>query len=51
MPKSTNLLLVKDVADLLPNEPSMEQPGLLSWKDLQRVETIQLSYEQRIELG
>ncbi|CAF1103314.1 unnamed protein product [Adineta ricciae] len=50
-PKSTNLLLVKDVADLLPNEPPSEKQGLLSLKDLQRVETIQLSYEQRIELA
>lgn len=44
-----NLLLLNDVRDLLPE--TNEEKKLLSREDLQRVETIQLSYEQRIELG
>ncbi|UJR09154.1 hypothetical protein I4U23_013402 [Adineta vaga] len=47
----TNLLLIKDITDLLPNKTVSEQRSLLSSEDLQRVETIQLSYEQRIELA
>ena len=47
MTKGTNLLLVKDFNDLLPQDPQT----LLSCEELQRMETIQLSFEQRIELG
>lgn len=45
--KGTNLLLLKDFTDLLPQDSQT----LLSCEELQRVETIQLSFEQRIELG
>ena len=44
----TNLLLLKDFTDLLPQTSSRDR---LSSEELQRVATIQLSFEQRIELG
>ncbi|CAF4434116.1 unnamed protein product, partial [Adineta steineri] len=43
----TNLFRLTDFAEFLPQPPR----ALLSTEDLQRVETIQNSYEQRIELG
>ncbi|CAF1113178.1 unnamed protein product [Adineta steineri] len=49
--ENTNLLFIKDVNDLLRNESSLEPRTPLSPEDLQRVETIKLSYEQRIEFG
>ncbi|CAF1093571.1 unnamed protein product [Adineta steineri] len=49
--ENTNLLFTKDVTDLLRNESSLEPRTPLSPEDLQRVETIKLSYEQRIEFA
>ncbi len=49
--KNTTFRLIKDFTDLLPEKSSQEQRALLSSEDLKRIETIQLSYEQRIELG
>ncbi len=49
--KGTNLLLLNDFTDLLPQKSSQESRTLLSSEELHRVETIQLSFEQRIELG
>ncbi|CAF4453399.1 unnamed protein product, partial [Adineta steineri] len=43
----TNLFRLTDFAEFLPQPPR----ALLSTEDLQRVETIQNSYEQRIELA
>jgi hypothetical protein len=47
MSEETNLLQLTNFTDLLPQQPR----ALLSSEDLQRVENIQISYEQRIELG
>ena len=50
IPKDQTLLLPKDVAKVLPSSSATE-PELLSSEDFQRVATVQLSYEQRIEQG
>ncbi|CAF3482903.1 unnamed protein product [Rotaria socialis] len=47
----TNLLLLKDYTDLLPQKKTDGSRQLLSYEELQRVQTIQLSFEQRIELA
>ena len=47
-----NLLLLDDVTDLLPSScAAKESSNLLTQEDLERVDAVQLSYEQRIELG
>ncbi|CAF5008566.1 unnamed protein product, partial [Rotaria sp. Silwood1] len=48
--KGTNLLLLNNYTDRLPTT-SQESRTLLSAEELQRVETIQFSFEQRIELA
>ncbi|CAF0980900.1 unnamed protein product [Rotaria sp. Silwood1] len=48
--KGTNLLLLNNYTNLLPTT-SQESRTLLSAEELQRVETIQFSFEQRIELA
>ncbi|CAF3512466.1 unnamed protein product, partial [Rotaria sp. Silwood2] len=48
--QGTNLLLLNDYTDLLPKTTLHESRSLLSAEELQRVETIQFSFEQRIEL-
>lgn len=50
-PSNTNLLLVNDFTDLLPHQSLPDRRALLSSEDMKRVATVQLSYEQRIELG
>jgi len=49
--EETNLLCLQDFTELLPQESFQAYPTLLSSEDLQRVQNIQTSYEQRIELG
>ncbi|CAF4356197.1 unnamed protein product [Rotaria sp. Silwood2] len=49
--QGTNLLLLNDYTDLLPKTTLHESRSLLSAEELQRVETIQFSFEQRIELA
>lgn len=57
-PNDQNLLLLTNLSDLLPASSiastvtnNEEQRTVLSNEDLQRVENIQSSYEQRIEIG
>ncbi|CAF1354714.1 unnamed protein product [Rotaria sordida] len=49
--EGTNLLLLNDYTDLLPKTTTQQTRTLLSAEELQRVETIQISFEQRIELA
>ena len=49
--EETNLLCLTDFTELLSSSSPKPSQALLSSEDLQRVETIRISYAQRIELG